>query len=352
MQPKDKVAEEDEVVGELVDAAHRYGQALVGRRAKRVHRRDHAIPLGDWVGFDQRSQSADVLGWELRPDELRMAVGETGAGEPALVDQREHRAALAVDAAVPGVRDEYDLGVVEFRERTHVLGRMDDNLLPLEGRVQVRDDANAPRVVSESQHFRRCPVLAPAAEGAALELLVRRWLDFGKPRAGAVAAAGRKDDPATRQRVFADVGQLGGLVLRPASRNGLNSSIGSGRMIVDERSELISSIVCRKRSWRDMGFSARTRAAFLSCSDAWNSPSAAITFARRSRSASACRAMARCMPPGISTSLTSTIETLTPHGEVASSMIRWRISLILSRSERSSSSVCWPRTLRKVVWEI
>jgi len=41
-----------------------------------------------------------------------------------------------------------------------------------------------------------------------------------------------------------------------------------------------------------------------------------------------------------------------PHGEVASSMICWRIALILSRSESSSSSECWPSTLRRVVWEI
>ena len=47
-----------------------------------------------------------------------------------------------------------------------------------------------------------------------------------------------------------------------------------------------------------------------------------MTFARRSRSASAWRAMARCMPCGSSTSFTSTVETLTPHGSVCSSMMR------------------------------
>src|SRR3712207_36855 len=46
------------------------------------------------------------------------------------------------------------------------------------------------------------------------------------------------------------------------------------------------------------------------------------------------------------------METLIPHGEVASSMICCRIALILSRSERSSSSTCWPRTLRSVVCAI
>ena len=77
-----------------------------------------------------------------------------------------------------------------------------------------------------------------------------------------------------------------------------------------------------------------------------------ITFARRSRSASAWRAIARCIPDGISTSLTSTVETLMPQGAVDSSMIPCRIALILSRSESSSSSRCWPSTDRSVVCAI
>ena len=77
-----------------------------------------------------------------------------------------------------------------------------------------------------------------------------------------------------------------------------------------------------------------------------------IIFARRSRSASAWRAIARCMPAGISTSFTSTIETLIPQGAVASSMIACRIALILSRSESSSSSWCCPSTERSVVCAI
>src|SRR3954465_3220056 len=77
-----------------------------------------------------------------------------------------------------------------------------------------------------------------------------------------------------------------------------------------------------------------------------------MTLARRSRSASAWRAIARCMPDGISTSFTSTIETLMPHGAVASSMISCRIALIFSRSESNSSSWCWPSTERSVVCAI
>ena len=77
-----------------------------------------------------------------------------------------------------------------------------------------------------------------------------------------------------------------------------------------------------------------------------------MIFARRSRSASAWRAMARCIPVGISTSFISTIETLMPQGPVDSSMISCRIALIFSRSESSSSSTCWPSTDRRVVCAI
>ena len=54
----------------------------------------------------------------------------------------------------------------------------------------------------------------------------------------------------------------------------------------------------------------------------------------------------------IGASNNSTTETLIPQGEVASSMIDCRIALILSRSERSSSSTCWPSTDRSVVCAI
>ena len=62
------------------------------------------------------------------------------------------------------------------------------------------------------------------------------------------------------------------------------------------------------------GFLLMTAAASASRSAAWNSPSAWMTFARRSRSASACRAMARCISWGRSTFFTSTALTFTPDG--------------------------------------
>ena len=93
-------------------------------------------------------------------------------------------------------------------------------------------------------------------------------------------------------------------------------------------------------------------AAWESFSAAWNSPSAEMILARRSRSASAWRAIARCMSAGSSTSLTSTVLTFTPQGSVCSSMICCSSMLSRSRSESRASSSALPRTERSVVCEI
>src|SRR5207249_1578710 len=82
-----------------------------------------------------------------------------------------------------------------------------------------------------------------------------------------------------------------------------------------------------------------TVAASVSCLAAANSPSAWMIFARFSRSASACFAMARCIVCGSSTSLISTVETLMPQGSVCSSMICCSRVLIFSRLASSSSRV-------------
>src|SRR5262245_53687330 len=73
-----------------------------------------------------------------------------------------------------------------------------------------------------------------------------------------------------------------------------------------------------------------------------------MIFARRSRSDSAWRAIARFMLSGKITSLTSTAVTLTPHGSVCRSMISCSLRFILSRWESSSSSSACPSTLRNV----
>jgi hypothetical protein len=138
------------------------------------------------------------------------------------------------------------VGVVEIAERADVLARVDDDLLPVERRVEVRDDADLPRL-SEPERLRGRPILPTAAERTALELFLRCWLELREPGAGAVPASGREDDPPAAERIDAEVGQL-----RPESpldsMTARKSSIGSGRTRVELRSEVISSMVCRKRS--------------------------------------------------------------------------------------------------------
>ena len=119
--------------------------------------------------------------------------------------------------------------------------------------------------------------------------------------------------------------------------------------MVEFFSEAISDTVWRNRSVIAAGSVPMTRAAAASFSEACSSPSALMILARRSRSASACRAMARFISTGRSTSLTSTAETSMPHSTVRASMMAFRVSLIFSRSLSSSSSWCWPHTLRSVV---
>jgi len=86
---------------------------------------------------------------------------------------------------------------------------------------------------------------------------------------------------------------------------GANNSMGTGRNVVVLCSLEISRMVCRNRSWSAMGSLLIMAAACTIFSAAWNSPSALTIFARRSRSASACLAIARFMLSGSETSFTS-----------------------------------------------
>jgi hypothetical protein len=126
-----------------------------------------------------------------------------------------------------------------------MLGRVDDDLLPLERGVEVRHDADSPGV-ADPKRLRRRSIFPAGAKRAALELVLRCGLDLGQPRTRASAAPRRDQNAAPGERILADACQVRSPL--PASINGLKSSIGIGRMSVDERSELISSIVWRKRS--------------------------------------------------------------------------------------------------------
>ncbi len=120
------------------------------------------------------------------------------------------------------------------------------------------------------------------------------------------------------------------------SRNGLSRSSGSGKTIVefcprDLEQRLQVAQLERRR------LAAMISAASASFSAAWNSPSAWMTLrASRARPRPGAPSPA-ASPRGSSTSLTSTVGTLTPHGSVCSSMISWSFSLIRSRSASSSS---------------
>ena len=169
------------------------------------------------------------------------------AGQTALVDQcvdvPEALVERGLDSLLPGLGDERDLRVREVREGTNVLRRVDHDLLALERRVEVRHHAYLPGI-ADPQCLRRRLVFPARVEGAAIQLFGRRLGRRREPRAWTTTAAGRDHDPATRQRVFADLGQLPES-RRSRSSRGLTRSIGSGRISVEERSELISSIVWR-----------------------------------------------------------------------------------------------------------
>src|ERR1019366_4180847 len=71
-----------------------------------------------------------------------------------------------------------------------------------------------------------------------------------------------------------------------------------------------------------------------------------------SRSASACRAIARFILAGSWMSFSSTSVTSTPHSTVLTSRILQISRLILSVSDRVWSRLCCPTTFRSVVWAI
>ena len=215
----------------------------------------------------------------LEPDELGVAVGEASPRAGALVDEGVHVVETGLAGCrrtgLPGLGDEPELAAREIGERAHVAGRMDDYLLaphrgaageePLgtvadprpwpEGGKLVRDDAHAPagRVRRPAWRpdevrlgwSRRLPALV---EGAAGRVVVLRPFACAR-RPGPPGPGRRNDDPAPREWVAAELRRrvaLGQPVSPvPLPRKGASRSIGSGRISVDERSELISSIVCR-----------------------------------------------------------------------------------------------------------
>jgi hypothetical protein len=118
------------------------------------------------------------------------------------VDVREPLAGGDLRALLPRRRNEGELGVGDVRERLDVPRGVDDDLLPLECRVEVRDDTHGPprRVglasFGERERFGRRPVFAALVEGTALELLGRLFVELWPGDTGPVATPGCDDDPA------------------------------------------------------------------------------------------------------------------------------------------------------------
>ena len=216
----------------------------------------------------------------LEPDELRVAVREARAGGRALVDERvdvgearprARRLARACQASatssswrlprsaiVRTCRGEWidDLLAADRRPAgEEALGAVAVPRPGAEGRELVRDDPDAParRVRrppgrAERERLGRGRGLPPLAERAAGRVVL---LVDAEPalRARPPRPRRRDDHPAAGHRVVAELGRrvaLGQPVSPvPLFRKGASRSIGSGRISVDERSELISSIVCR-----------------------------------------------------------------------------------------------------------
>ena len=129
-----------------------------------------------------------------------------------------------------------------------------------------------------------------------------------------------------------------------------SSSTGKGMTRVLFFSAATSDTVCSSRSCMAPGVSAMVPAASDSLVEAWNSPSAAMTRARRSRSASAWADIERRIVSGSAMSLTSTRSIAMPQFSVGASMTSRSSVLIWSRSDSSVSSSARPITDRSDVW--
>jgi len=148
-------------------------------------------------------------------------------------------------APAPCLRYEGELFVRELRDGSHVPWGVDGDLLPRECGLEIRHDADLPWI-ADAERLGRCPVLPAGAERARVQLFGCLGLDQCAPGAGTGGAVWGDGDEAARDRVATQVGQLPSFLPPPApSRNGLISSMGAGKTMVEAFEEPISSSVCR-----------------------------------------------------------------------------------------------------------
>ena len=160
--------------------------------------------------------------------------GGSAASRPSLIKAwtlAEAFGSRCVDAVLPAFGDRFDLAFTEIREGADVVGRMDDDLLALERRVEVRDDPDPPGIAD--------------AEGLGRRAILGRRRRDNASSSGVASSGGGSQAPGRPARPGANTTRRpvsgssqspsGGGVLRLASRNGLKP-MGNGRMIVEDRS--------------------------------------------------------------------------------------------------------------------
>jgi hypothetical protein len=138
-----------------------------------------------------------------------------------------------------------------------VTRRRNDDLVVLEDRVEIGDDADGPagRVLlaaagPEGEGLRWRPLLTALAERTGKKLVFRCEVEVGpRIRSRPPCSVRRDDDPLTGDRVLAKVRFPRGQLEAPPpfffSRKGLSRSIGAGKTIVVACEEPSSSSVCR-----------------------------------------------------------------------------------------------------------
>jgi hypothetical protein len=172
------------------------------------------------------------------------------------MEVREAGVARRTRSLAPGEGDASDLVLVQLRERADVARRRDDDLVMLEDRIEVRDDADRPArrvrrapARADREGLGRRPVLPALAERAGDELFLGRQVEIGpRARTRPLRPAWRDDDPLAGDRVLAKLPAGCQLEAPPPfffSRKGLSRSIGAGKTIVVDCEEPSSSSVCR-----------------------------------------------------------------------------------------------------------
>jgi hypothetical protein len=172
------------------------------------------------------------------------------------MDVGEAGLARGAGPLAPGDRDAGDLVPCELREGADVARRRDDDLMMLEDRVEVRDDANRPAgrvggaaARANREGLGRRPILPALAKRAGEQLFLGREVEISpRARSRPLRTARRDDDPLAGDRVLAKLAAGDQLEAPPPfffSRKGLSRSIGAGKTIVVDCEEPSSSSVWR-----------------------------------------------------------------------------------------------------------